>query len=190
LIFGYARVSTQDQNLYLQLDALHKANVEDENLYTDKLSGKTLDRPRFNDLMKVLRKGDVLIVYKMDRISRSLKDLISIIEELKKRGIEFMSLHEQIDTTSSVGRLTFHIFGALAEFERSLISDRTKEGLQAARARGRVGGRPKHDPNKVRLALSMYKDGKYSIGDICAASGFGKTALYRYIKQEKAAVES
>ena len=139
MIIGYARVSTQEQNLDAQLDALKNANCEQ--IFEEKITGKHKDRPELKTCLKALRKGDVLIVWKLDRLARSLKDLVEIITELNDREIGFRSLTEAIDTTSATGRLVFHIFGALAEFEHSLIRERTIAGLDAARARGRKGGR-------------------------------------------------
>ena len=139
MIIGYARVSTHDQNLDSQLDALQKADCEQ--IFQEKITGKSKDRPELLSCLKALRKGDVLIVWKLDRLARSLKDLVEIITDLNQREIGFKSLTEAIDTTSATGRLVFHIFGALAEFEHSLIRERTIAGLDAARARGRKGGR-------------------------------------------------
>ena len=139
MIIGYARVSTHDQNLDSQLDALQKADCEQ--IFQEKITGKIKDRPELISCLKALRKGDVLIVWKLDRLARSLKDLVEIITDLNQREIGFKSLTEAIDTTSATGRLVFHIFGALAEFEHSLIRERTIAGLDAARARGRKGGR-------------------------------------------------
>lgn len=154
---GYARVSTQDQNLELQLDALAKANCEQT--FQEKITGKSKDRPELNICLKMLRAGDVLVVWKLDRLARSLKDLVEIISELEAKGIGFKSLTESIDTTSPGGKLIFHIFGALAEFEHSLIRERTIEGLKAARARGKKGGRkPSMSRSDVQKAAAMLKD--------------------------------
>lgn len=139
MIIGYARVSTHDQNLDSQLDALQKADCEQ--IFQEKITGKIKDRPELISCLKALRKGDVLVVWKLDRLARSLKDLVEIITDLNQREIGFKSLTEAIDTNSATGRLVFHIFGALAEFEHSLIRERTIAGLDAARARGRKGGR-------------------------------------------------
>ena len=154
---GYARVSTQDQNLELQLDALEKAGCEQT--FQEKFTGKNKDRPEFNFCLKSLRKGDVLVVWKLDRLARSLKDLVEIISNLENKGVGFRSLTESIDTTSPGGKLIFHIFGALSEFEHSLIRERTLEGLKAARARGRKGGRkPALSQQDVKKAAAMLKD--------------------------------
>lgn len=139
MLVGYARVSTHDQNEDLQVDALTKAGCE--RIFTDRISGAIVDRPGLNDALDYIRPDDTLVVWRLDRLGRSLKDLIEIVGKLDSQGIGFTSLQESIDTNTSGGRLVFHIFGALAEFERNLIRERTKAGLAAARARGRVGGR-------------------------------------------------
>ncbi|MBB5189251.1 DNA invertase Pin-like site-specific DNA recombinase [Zhongshania antarctica] len=140
MIIGYARVSTTDQNTTLQTDALTDAGVE--KIYEETLSGTSKERPELTKCLDTLRQGDTLMVWRLDRLGRSLKDLVAIISELEERGIGFQSINEAIDTTTAGGKLIFHIFGSLAEFERSLIQERTKAGLAAARARGRKGGRP------------------------------------------------
>ena len=157
MIIGYARVSTQDQNPHLQLDALNGAACEQ--VFHETATGTFRDRPELTACLRTLRKGDSLVVWKLDRLARSLKDLVEIVHDLNQRGIGFRSLTEAIDTTSSGGRLVFHIFGALAEFEHSLIKERTIAGLAAARARGRKGGRkPALSPTDVRKAAAMLSD--------------------------------
>lgn len=140
MIFGYARVSTRDQNLDAQLDALQGAGAE--RIFSDKISGATTDRPELDRLLDQLRSDDVIIVTKYDRLARSLKDLLAIVERIQTKGGGFRSLAEDIDTTTPAGRLIFHVFASIAQFERERISERTKEGLDAARRRGRIGGRP------------------------------------------------
>lgn len=157
MIIGYARVSTQDQNPDLQLDALSKAGCEQ--LFHEKFTGKLRERPELVACLRTLRKGDTLVVWKLDRLARSLKDLVEIIHDLSEREVGFQSLTESIDTASSGGRLVFHIFGALAEFEHNLIRERTLAGLAAARARGRRGGRrPVMSRADVRKAVAMLAD--------------------------------
>ena len=157
MIIGYARVSTQDQNPQLQLDALSGASCEQ--VFHETATGTLRERPELMACLRTLRKGDALVVWKLDRLARSLKDLVEIIYDLNQRGIGFRSLTESIDTTSSGGRLVFHIFGALAEFEHCLIRERTIAGLVAARARGRKGGRkPALSPADVRKAAAMLTD--------------------------------
>lgn len=140
MIFGYARVSTDDQNLDTQTDALQAAGVE--RIFADKISGATRQRPQLGQLLGQLRPGDVVVVAKYDRLARSLRDLLDIVEAIKERGGGFRSLAEDIDTTTPAGRLVFHVFASIAQFERERISERTREGLEAAKKRGRVGGRP------------------------------------------------
>ena len=157
MIIGYARVSTQDQNPQLQLDALNGAACEQ--VFHETATGTFRDRPELTACLRTLRKGDSLVVWKLDRLARSLKDLVEIIHDLNQRGVGFRSLTESIDTTSPGGRLVFHVFGALAEFEHSLIKERTIAGLAAARARGRKGGRkPALSPTDVRIAAAMLSD--------------------------------
>jgi DNA invertase Pin-like site-specific DNA recombinase len=157
MIIGYARVSTQDQNPQLQLDALASASCEQ--VFHETATGTLRERPELTACLRTLRKGDALVVWKLDRLARSLKDLVEIVHDLNQRGIGFRSLTESIDTTSSGGRLVFHIFGALAEFEHSLIRERTIAGLAAARARGRKGGRkPALSSADVRKAAAMLAD--------------------------------
>lgn len=157
MIIGYARVSTTDQNPQLQLDALADAGCEQ--IFQERMTGKFRDRPELGQCLKSLRSGDTLIVWKLDRLARSLKDLVEIVHDLEQRKIGFRSLTEAIDTTSPGGRLVFHIFGALAEFEHSLIRERTMAGLQAARARGRKGGRkPSLTKADARKAAAMLSD--------------------------------
>ena len=175
---GYARVSRDEQNLDLQIDALKLAGCE--KIYPDKIGGTTTERAGLDDLLSYIRPDDVLVVWRLDRLGRTLKQLILMIEELSRRNIAFMSLRESIDTTTPGGRLIFHVFGALAEFERETISERTKAGLQAAKARGRCGGRPRlMTQEKVRLARTLHNDKSITIGEICRSLGISKGTLYR-----------
>lgn len=185
MLIGYARVSTDDQNLNLQRDALQHAKCE--RIYEDQLSGAKSERPGLKEAIKDLRSGDTLVVWRLDRLSRSLKDLIEMISSLESKNIALKSLHESIDTSSSSGKLIFHIFGALAEFERNLIRERTNAGLQAARARGRKGGRPKSLSNdKQALAVKLYNEKQHAIDQICEMMGISKPTLYKYIEQQSA----
>jgi DNA invertase Pin-like site-specific DNA recombinase len=180
MLIGYARVSTQDQNLGLQEDALKRAGCE--KIFTDKCSGSKDRREGLVKAMEFLREGDTLVVWKLDRLGRSLSHLVKSINDLKNDGIAFKSLQENIDTTSGVGKLVFHIFASLAEFERDIIRERTVAGLASAKARGKLGGRPKSlDEKKIALAKAMYNDKRVSVNDICATLGIGKTTFYRYI---------
>lgn len=186
MIFGYARVSTQDQNLDLQIDELIKYGVDKEKIYCEKITGTKKERPELDELLKRLSKGDTVVVWKLDRIGRSMKHLIELIDGFKNKGVQFVSLKENINTTSATGKLIFNLFASLAEFERDMISERTKAGLQSARARGRKGGRPKKGNGKVELALKMYDSKEYSISEIVEATGLSKPTLYRRINERDA----
>ena len=179
---GYARVSTQDQNLDLQNDALKAAGCE--NIYTDKMSGAKTERPGLEKIMSFIRKGDTLVVWKLDRLGRSLKHLIQVMNQLEERGIYFKSVQESLDTSTPGGKLIFHVFGALAEFERDIISERTKAGLAAARARGRKGGRPRNLSKKqIEMAKNLMDDVNITISEICETLRVSKATLYRYTKK-------
>lgn len=184
MLIGYARVSTDDQKLNLQQDALQKAGCE--KIFEDHLSGAKANRPGLNAALEIARSGDTLVVWRLDRLGRSLKDLLQLTEILKERSIGLHSLQESINTTTSSGQLVFHLFGALAEFERNLVRERTQAGLTAARARGRSGGRPKAlDPNKRQLVVKLYNDHQHSIDEICHMMGISKPTLYKYIAEEE-----
>lgn len=184
MLLGYARVSTNEQKLDLQLDALTQAGCDPSHIYTDKISGSKASRPELDDMLRNAREDDTIVVWKLDRLGRSLANLIELVGTLEKRGIGFKSIHEQIDTTSSNGRLIFHIFCSLAEFERDLIRERTNAGLAAAKARGRVGGRKKKlDDDKKARAQELYDAGTLSVPEICSTLGISKPTLYRYINK-------
>ena len=176
MIIGYARVSTQDQTPEFQVDALEKAGCEQ--VFQEKVTGKLRERPELSQCLRTLREGDVLVVWKLDRLARSLKDLVEIVQDLNDRAIGFRSLTEAIDTTSSGGRLVFHIFGALAEFEHDLIRERTKAGLQAARARGRQGGRkPAMSDADAKKAAAMLSDPKITKREVSQHFKVSRTTL-------------
>lgn len=178
---GYARVSGDDQNLNLQLDALRKAGCK--RIFEDRRSGATSDRPGLIDLLASASKGDVVMVWRLDRLGRSLKDLIDIAGKLETGGIGLASVKEKIDTTSSGGKLIFHIFGALAEFERNLIRERTLAGLAAAKARGRMGGRPKMlDAKQQRAMMKLHKSGEHSVSEICRMMSISRPTFYNYLE--------
>src|SRR5512147_1126994 len=181
MLVGYARVSTLEQTLALQQDALQKAGCS--RIFTDTASGSRTDRPGLDQALAFLRDNeDTLVVWRLDRLGRSLRHLIDTIGGLQERGIGFRSLQESIDTTTSGGKLVFHVFGALAEFERDLIRERTEAGLAAARARGRSGGRPKAlDPRTAQIAQALYADKTNSISDICRTLRISRATLYRSI---------
>ncbi|MCX7089839.1 MAG: recombinase family protein [Legionellales bacterium] len=181
MLVGYARISTNDQNLRMQEDALKAAGCEE--LYTDIASGVKAERPGLNNALSYLRKGDTLVVWKLDRLGRSLGNLIQIIKDLSKKEIGFKCLQENIDTTTSGGQLIFHIFGALAQFERELIKERTQAGLKAARVRGRLGGRPALlNKQQVKKLRDHYEKGDLSINEICKLFNITKPTLYRYLR--------
>ena len=182
MLIGYARVSTDDQNLDLQRDALEKVGCEQ--IYTDQQSGASTERLGLAGVLETARRGDTLVVWRLDRLGRSLKQLIHLVETLDQRGIGLRSLQENIDTTTSGGRLVFHLFGALAEFERHVIRERTQAGLSAARARGRQGGRPKRlSPHQRELLLRLHQERRHSIAEICQILGISKSTLYNYLAE-------
>jgi DNA invertase Pin-like site-specific DNA recombinase len=181
MLIGYARVSTLDQTLALQQDALTVAGCEQ--LYTDTVSGSLTERPGLTQALSHLRAGDTLVVWRLDRLGRSLPHLIETVSALVHRGVGFRSLQEQIDTTTSGGKLVFHVFGALAEFERDLIRERTHAGLAAARARGRLFGRPKAlSPRKVEQLQTLATNERTTVGEICHTLGISRATFYRYLK--------
>ena len=186
---GYCRISTNDQNLDLQLDELKKAGCE--RIFQDIASGAKSDRKGLKEAIEFARSGDVIVCWKLDRVGRSLRDLIETINTLKDRGIGFRCLTQQLDTTTPSGMLIFHVFGAMSEFERSLIQERTQAGLQAARARGRLGGRPKLDNSqRIEIAASLYNDGKVSVAEICKNLKISKATFYRDLKAKAAWAKS
>ncbi len=180
---GYARVSTGEQTLDLQLDALAAAGCG--TVYRETASGAKADRPVLGEVLGYLRPGDTLVVWRLDRLGRSLQHLIATVAALAERGIGFKSVTEQIDTTTSGGKLVFHVFGALAEFERDLIRERTHAGLAAARARGRLGGRPKklRDAKQLELARALYDGGQTDVATICATLRISRATLYRALNE-------
>jgi DNA invertase Pin-like site-specific DNA recombinase len=181
MLIGYARVSTHEQTLALQQDALEKAGCE--KIFTDTVSGTKAERKGLTEALSHLRVGDTLVVWRLDRLGRSLRHLIDTIIELNARGVGFKSLTENIDTTTSGGKLVFHIFGALAEFEREIIRERTQAGLASARSRGKVGGRPKAlTVKQVQILRNMAADKSLTVSDICKTLGIGRTTFYRYVK--------
>ncbi len=182
MLIGYARVSTQDQTLDLQTDALRQASCE--KIFTDTTSGAKSDRPGLQEALNHLRAGDTLVVWRLDRLGRTLKHLIATITNLSDKDIGFKCLQENFDTTTSGGKLIFHVFGALAEFEREVMKERTNAGLQAARVRGRLGGRPKiqtMEPKKIAIARKLYADRNMPVQEICDTLHIGRSTLYRYL---------
>lgn len=188
MLVGYARVSTQDQDPALQLDALKAAGCE--KLFTEKASGAQRERPQLQAALDYMRDGDTLVIWKLDRLARSLKQLIETVEGLAARGIGLRSLTEAIDTTTSGGKLIFHIFGALAEFERGVIRERTRAGLDAARARGRTGGRPPAlSPDDLAAAKALLRDPDITVEQVAHRLGVVPSTLYRHIPGGRSAVK-
>ena len=182
MLIGYARVSIRDQNLDLQKDALKAAGCE--KIFVDEVSGAQAARSGLQQAMDHLRAGDALVVWRLDHLGRSLRNLVELVGQLEEKKVGFRSLQESMDTSTSGGKLIFHVFGALAEFERNLIQDRTQAGLSAARARGRTGGRPRKLEEKQRkLAARLYKE-RTSVKDICQTLNISKPTLYRYVQEE------
>lgn len=192
-IFGYARVSTVDQNLDSQNDALLKYGCC--MLYCEKVSAKNTERPKLRTLLEDLREGDTVVIYKLDRLARSLKDLIDLVGLFDSKKVHFVSLSDGIDTSTAVGKLMFHLVGAFAEFERNLVSERTKTGLISARARGRVGGKPKgltdEAEKKAKRAKILYDEKKLHIDEICKILDIAsKTTFYKYVRFENERIEN
>ncbi len=190
--YGYARVSTKDQNITLQIDDLLAQGCD--KIIDEVIGGTRPERPKLKALIDSLNEGDVLVVWKLDRLGRNLKDLITIITDLMDRKVGFVSLNDPIDTTTSHGRLIFNIFGSLAEFERDLIRERTFAGLKSARARGRLGGRPKGlsdaAKEKACAAETLYKEGKLSTSEICRQLNICRYTLYAYLRHRNVKVSS
>ena len=181
---GYARVSTKEQHIHMQEDALKSAGCEE--IYIDVASGAKSQRPGLDKALAYVREGDTLVVWKLDRLGRSMQHLIETVAKLDERKISFKSLQENIDTATSGGKLIFHIFGALAEFERDLIRERTDAGLKAARARGRLGGRPSLlDNRQIKRMIEMYNEQKNTVAEICKIYEISRPSFYNYLKRQK-----
>lgn len=181
---GYARVSTNGQELELQIDALKKAGVAKADLYTDKVSGAKAVRPGLDKCLQSLKPGDTLLVWRLDRLGRSIRHLIDLVEVLRKQGVGFKSICDgAIDTTTASGELIFNVFASLAQFERRLIQERTRAGLDSARLRGRKGGRPSLSTNdpRVQIAKKMHADKTMPIANICTTLRISRPTLYRWL---------
>ncbi|HEY0055447.1 MAG TPA: recombinase family protein [Pedobacter sp.] len=180
---GYARVSTHDQKLELQNDELEKAGCE--KIFEEKISGKSKERPALQNMIEILRQGDSVVVWKLDRLGRSLRDLIDLVAKIQSKGADFISIKDSINTQTATGRFTFNIFASLAEFEREIIRERTMAGLTAAKARGRMGGRPKgltkKAMDKAHSALLLYNSKKKTVDEIAGELGLSRATCYRYI---------
>lgn len=188
---GYARVSTKDQNLDMQIDELKKAGCE--KIYKDfGISGSKASRPELDEMLKNIRSGDTVVIWKLDRLGRSLKDLVTLVERFNKEHIGLQSLHDPIDTTTSHGKLIFNIFASLSEFERDIIRERTRAGLESARARGRIGGRPKglsaEAKKKSIIAKTLYESQQHPIQDICNELNISKKTLYTYLRHQNVVI--
>lgn len=183
---GYARVSTFEQNLDLQLDELKKAGCK--RFYQEKITGAGKVRPQLEQLIKDLRKDDIVVIWKLDRLGRSLQDLVNLVNIFQEKKVGLQSLQDAIDTSTTQGKFTFHIFASLAEFEREIIRDRTNAGLRAARARGRLGGRPTglnpQAENTAKLAEHLYNEGQLTIRQICQQLGICQRTLYKYLRHQ------
>ncbi|MEI4617343.1 recombinase family protein [Bacillus cereus] len=180
---GYARVSTHEQNLDLQIDALKKNGCE--RIFQEKISGANRKRPELELALDMLREGDTFIVYKLDRLARSVKHLYEIMDVVRTKKVQFISIQDQIDTSTASGRAMFGMFAVFAEFERDIIRERTLAGLKAARARGRKGGRPKKDEKKITQALELYESKKFTLKEIRDMTGVSSSTLYREIAKKE-----
>lgn len=179
--FGYARVSTEQQNLDRQLDMLTQYGVD--YIFNEKMTGTKRDRPELNKLLDRLMAGDTVVVESLSRLGRSTKDLIELVDLFEKKQVHLVSLKEQIDTSTPAGKLLFTLMSAIAQFERDVIAERTREGLKAARARGRVGGRPRANEQKVKQAIKLYQTEQYSVREIEDLTGVKKSTLYRRLSE-------
>lgn len=191
MMIGYARVSTDDQRLDLQRDALIKSGVPEDKIYQEHVSGVKTKRPQLEECLKSLRRGDMLVIWRLDRLGRSLVELVKLSQLFEKQGVELKSLSESIDTSSAAGKMIFNVFAAVAQFERDLISERTRAGLKAARARGHKGGRkPKMTAKQIKLAKIMLSDPTIVHQEVADACGVSRATLYRTlarVRQEEEA---
>lgn len=184
--FGYCRVSSESQNLARQIDALKAAGVEERYLFTEKVSGAKSSRPELDRMLSLLRSGDTVVISSLDRLARSTKQLLELAERFDSDGVALVSLHENLDTSTPQGKFIYTVMAAMAEMERSLTRERQREGIEAAKARGESGGRPRVDKETIRKALTLYHSGNYSVSQVCKETGIGTSTLYRYLRAEKA----
>lgn len=182
MIIGYARISTKHQNLDFQVEALEKYGCD--RIYKEQMTGSRMDRPELNEMLDYARKGDLIVVWKLDRLGRSLKHLIKVMNDLDEKGVDFVSLNENIDTTTPYGKFMFNMFATIAEFEREMAIERSRAGLESARARGRIGGRPRVDKNKMEKVLDLY-DKKVPVKEICELYNVGRSTVYNYLDERK-----
>lgn len=183
--FGYCRVSTKDQCLDRQIEALKEAGIEEQNIFCDKISGIKEHRPALDNVLSHLRKGDSLTVLSFDRLARSTKQLISIAELLEEKGVDLISLKENINTTTPQGKLVFQVFAAIAEFQRSIIKEAQREGIEAAKAKGKIKGRPRVNKEKLEAALSLYLNKQMSVREIERTIGISRGTLYKAIRSRR-----
>ena len=183
MVIGYARVSTEQQSLDRQIDALNKYGVEAENIFTEKMTGTKKDRPEFDKVKLKARSGDTIVIESLSRLGRSSKDLLTLVDEFNKVGVKLMSLKENIDTETPTGKMLLTVLSALCQFERDLTVQRTEEGLKAARARGRKGGRPKANDKAVSKAVKLYQAQTHSIKEITVITGISQATLYRRLAE-------
>ena len=181
--FGYARVSTDDQNLDLQIDTLKEYGVDE--IYEEKITGTSQYRQQLTELLGKLRAGDTLVIWRLDRLGRTVKQLLALAEDFEQKGIHFVSLRENFDTSTPTGKFIFVVFCAMTQMERDVISERTKAGMIAAKKRGRLGGRRAKENKNVERALKMYFSNEFSLKDIKEATGLSKTTLYKYVRERK-----
>jgi DNA invertase Pin-like site-specific DNA recombinase len=179
---GYARVSTDDQDMLMQIEALKAAGVKEENIYKEQISRMKKERQELKRMSEYARKGDEIIVFKVDRISRSLKHLEELVEDFEKRGIEFISIREKIDTSSAMGKFFFRMMGAIAELERDIISERTKEQLATKKKNGIKLGRPAIDMEKLEVSFALHETKRFSVNEITKKTGISRTTFYEYLK--------
>ena len=177
--FGYARVSTEDQNLERQLDALEARGIDRSNIFTEKLSGARRDRPALNDLLGRLRRGDSVTVLSIDRLARSTRQLLEISDTLEEKGVDLISIHENIDTSTPTGKMFFQIMSVIAEFQRNSIKEAQAEGIKAAKDAGRHLGRRFTDPSKVEQAFALHDSGKFTVKECCRMAGISEATFYR-----------
>ena len=183
--YGYGRVSTQEQELARQIDWFDSMGIDKRYQFMEKMTGTKSDRPQLDRLKDEVREGDIIYIESLSRLGRSTKDLLALIEYFPDKGVTLISAKENIDTSTPTGKLLTHLMCCLAEFERALIVERTKEGLKAARARGRTGGRKPKNPKDIKIALSMYDSQEFSISEICKRTGVSQGTLYKAINERK-----
>lgn len=186
ILIGYARVSTDDQRMDMQVDALIAAGVSPDHIFQEHVSGATTKRPELQNCLRALRKGDTLVIYKLDRLGRSVQELLKLVTDLEARGVNIHSIRDQIDTKTAVGRVMFHMLAAFAQFERDIISERTKAGMKAARARGHRGGRkPKLDAKKIKAAIAMLEDPRVTMAEVAETLHVGRSTVQRALAKLK-----